>query len=156
MSRSNSTNDQSQAAKDASGSRAPSPGNAQRDTAKSTHEPFIDEMVEETFPASDATQLPGRAASTSEHASATETPSSTAKKPEREPPRTIGNQGVIPASRERENSIDLNDTTQVTLRLDADRKLLQVELDRNGSVLDATAVDRLIKALSERRAQMTE
>lgn len=156
MSRNDSTNDQSQRPKDASGTRSRSQANAQPDAGKSTHEPFIDEMVEETFPASDATQLPGRAVSASEHASATQTQSPPAKTPEREPPRTIGNQGVIPASRERENSVHLNDTTQVTLRLDAERKLLEIELDRNGSVLDATAVDRLIKALSERRAQMID
>ena len=92
----------------------------------------------------------------SEHASANPTTASATKAPERDPPRTIGNQGVIPASRERENSVDLNDSTHVMLRLDADRKLLQLALDRNDTVLDARGVDRLIAALSEKRAQMNE
>src|SRR5690242_17129841 len=65
-----------------------------------TQERLVDQMVEETFPASDPTQLPGRA--DCEPASgddAAHRDDAAAHLPQKEPPRTIGNQGVIPASR---------------------------------------------------------
>jgi len=112
-----------------------------------TEEQLIDEMVEETLPASDATQLPGRTAA---DASNDGTP------PERRsaPPRTIGNQGVVPSSRMVEETIPLADQGVVTLRFDGEHRRLHVYLGEDGLSLDAAAVDRLIAVLSEKRVQM--
>jgi len=52
--------------------------------------------------------------------------------------------------------VDLGDVADVMLRLERDLKGLQVELTTNGAVLDAAGVDRLIAALSTKRAQMIE
>ena len=126
-------------------------------TEAPTQERLGDQMVEETFPASDPTQLPGRA--DCERAGGDDAPhrdDAATHVQQREPPRTIGNQGVIPASRNLEETVALGDATDLNLRLDRDLKGLQVELTRNGAVLDTAGVDRLIAALSAKRAQMIE
>jgi hypothetical protein len=129
----------------AAGGRDPA---AERDRAAAP-ECLVDAMVEQTFPASDATQLPGRAEGAPNAA-----PSRPVGADEpRDAPRTIGNQGVIPASRDLEDSVDLGQAS-VALRLDRDRRALEVRLTSNGAVLDAAGVDRLIAALSTKRAQM--
>jgi hypothetical protein len=113
-----------------------------------THEALIDEMVEQTFPASDATQLPGRAggAPTGDPVCPPEREAAT--------PRTIGNQGTVPASRMVEETVPLADQGVVTLRLDTEQRRLHVFLGADGLSLDASAVDRLIAALSDKRTQM--
>jgi len=122
-----------------------------------TQERLVDQMVEETFPASDSTQLPGRAdCEPAGGGDAAHRDDAATHLPQREPPRTIGNQGVIPASRNLEDTVDLGDVADVNLRLERDLKGLQVELTTNGAVLDAAGVDRLIAALSTKRAQMIE
>ena len=110
-------------------------------------EELLDEMVEETFPASDPTQAQGRAAGDFPRAV---TP------PDRTPaqPRTIGNQGIVPSSRMVEETIPLADQGVVTLRFDGEHRRLHVYLGAEGLALDAAAVDRLIAVLSEKRAQM--
>ena len=109
----------------------------------------IDEMIEETFPASDATQLPGRAGGA---------PADDAVPPERAParPHTIGNQGTVPATRMVEETVPLADQGVVTLRFDGDRRRLHVYLGEDGLALDAKAVDRLIAVLAEKRIQMPD
>ena len=122
-----------------------------------TQERLVDQMVEETFPASDPTQLAGRAdCEPAGGDDAGHRDDAATHLPQKEPPRTIGNQGVIPASRNLEDTVDLGDVTDVNLRLERDLKGLQVELTTNGAVLDAAGVDRLIAALSTKRAQMIE
>jgi len=122
-----------------------------------THEHVVDEMVEETFPASDATQLPGRADCAPPDANLAAQGDDAGKpRAEREAPRTIGNQGVIPASRNLEDSVELAPVTEVSLRLERDLRHLHVQFSTNGANLDAAGVDRLIAALSSKRAQMTE
>jgi hypothetical protein len=115
-------------------------------------ERLIDKMVEQTFPASDATQLPGRAAGppTDPDTSAQTDDDVSGDKV----PRTIGNQGVLPASRELEQIVPLDEAGEVLLRFDGDLRRLQVFLSRDGMTLDAKALDRLIAALSAKRAQM--
>jgi hypothetical protein len=124
------------------------PANASTPTDGHTQEELIDEMVEETFPASDATQLPGRAAGapTQERVAP----------PDREPstPHTIGNQGTRPSSRMVEETVPVADQGVVTLRFDGDHRRLHVFLGADGLSLDAKAVDRLIAVLSEKRTQM--
>jgi len=117
----------------------------------SRQEQAIDEMVEDTFPASDATQLPGRAAERADHASEQHHP-----KRETTPPdsRTIGNQGVVPATRMREETVPLGPVGGVTLRFDTDARRLSLRFSEEGMLLDAQALDRLIAALSAKRAQM--
>lgn len=110
-------------------------------------ERLVDEMVEETFPASDATQLPGRA-DDGEPAAAP------ARAGNAERPRTIGNQGVPPSSRMIEETFPLADQGVVTLRFDGEHRRLHVFLGEDGLSLDAAAVDRLIAVLSEKRVQM--
>jgi len=129
---------------------------ARANTPAPAQERLVDQMVEETFPASDATQLPGRADCEPAGDVAANRDDAGAVRPQREPPRTIGNQGVIPASRNLEDTVDLGDVADVNLRLEGDLKGLQVELTTNGAVLDAAGVDRLIAALSTKRAQMIE
>jgi hypothetical protein len=127
------------------------PGPRQKPAEPSRQEQTIDEMVEETFPASDATQLPGRAAGAPE-AGATE------PDPRREfpptTPRTIGNQGVIPATRQGDEHVPLGGSMVAVFRLDHDARTLGVRFSEDNASLDAAAVDRLIAALSEMRARM--
>jgi hypothetical protein len=130
-----------------------SPKHTRETQGRSRQEQSIDEMVEETFPASDATQLPGRAAGApAPHAERgdprREFPQST--------PRTIGNQGVAPATRMREESIPLSGTAVVTFRFDIEARRLSLRFSEDGMMLDAQALDRLIAALSTKRAQMAE
>ena len=110
---------------------------------------LVDEMVEQTFPASDPTQLPGRAEGAPNTAPSQPMDAGEPK----DAPRTIGNQGVIPASRDLEDTVTLGHAS-VTLRLDRDGRGLEVTLANNGAVLDAAGVDRLIAALSNQRARM--
>jgi hypothetical protein len=123
-------------------------GSATPPSKAPAQEALIDEMVEQTFPASDPTQLPGRAGGAPAGDAATP--------PEREAdaPRTIGNQGKVPASRMVEETVPLADQGAVTLRLDTEQRRLHVFLGADGLSLDAPAVDRLIAALSDKRTQM--
>ena len=118
---------------------------------RSRQEQTIDEMVEETFPASDATQLPGRAAGAPE-------PGADAPDPRREfpetTPRTIGNQGVIPSTRQGEERVSLGGDKAVTFCADPAAGTLRLCFGNDEVELHATEVDRLIAALSERRARM--
>jgi hypothetical protein len=127
------------------------PRQEQKPVPPSRQEQSIDEMVEETFPASDATQLPGRAAGAPE-------PGADRPDPRREfaeaKPRTIGNQGIAPATRQGEERVPLGGAGVVMFRLDHDGQALTVRLSDECAALDAAAVDRLIAALSEKRAQM--
>jgi hypothetical protein len=123
-----------------------------------TREQSIDEMVEDSFPASDATQLPGRAAGAPADAKDVQPSERSDKSRESVPgaPRTIGNQGVIPASRMNEETVALTDTGSLTLRYDADVRRLHVYFSEDGLALDAEALDRLIAALSAKRIQMAD
>jgi hypothetical protein len=120
-------------------------------TPHTRQEQTIDEMVEESFPASDATQLPGRAAGA---------PTANAERPDlreefrHREPRTIGNQGVPPATRMREESVPLGGSAVVTFRFDEQAQRLSLRFSEEGMALDASAIDRLIEALSKKRAQM--
>jgi hypothetical protein len=109
-------------------------------------------MVEDTFPASDATQLPGRAADAADHHSEPHDP----KRDAIAAPRTIGNQGVIPATRMREESVPLSGAGAVTFRFNPTAQRLSLRFSDEGMWLDAKALDRLIAALSAKRAQMGE
>jgi len=115
-------------------------------------EQTIDEMVEATFPASDATQLPGRAAGAPEPGAERTVPRGEFTQTA---PGTIGNQGVAPATRMREESVPLGGTAVVTFRFDIDARRLSLRFSEEGTMLDANALDRLIAALSKKRAQMT-
>src|SRR6185437_2247239 len=90
---------------------------AERPKAHTRQEQTIDEMVDETFPASDATQLPGRAAGA---------PDADAERPDpkrefrRGQPGTIGNQGVPPSTRMKEERVSLGGDAVVTFRFDND------------------------------------
>ena len=120
-------------------------------TPHTRQEQTIDEMVEDTFPASDATQLPGRAAGAPE--AGANRPDPRREFPQREP-RTIGNQGVAPSTRMREESIPLGGDAVVTFRFDTQARRLSLRFSAEGTSLDANALDRLIAALSKKRAQM--
>ena len=114
-------------------------------------EQTIDEMVDETFPASDATQLPGRAAGA---------PDPDAERPDRKrefrrgQPGTIGNQGVPPSTRMKEERVSLGGDAVVMFRFDNDARRLSICFSEEGMMLDPAALDRLIEALSRKRAQM--
>jgi hypothetical protein len=116
-------------------------------------EQTIDRMVEDTFPASDATQLPGRAAGApaADHGRKDANREGATK-----PPGTIGNQGVAPSTRMREESVALGGNAVVTFRFDPDARRLALRFAEEGMALDANALDRLIAALSKKRAQMGE
>ena len=126
------------------------PRHSETPKARTRQEQTIDEMVEETLPASDATQLPGRAAGAPE-------PGAERPDPRREfrraKPSTIGNQGVAPSTRITEETIDLGSDAVVALQYDPDACRLSLRL-REGTMLDAAALDRLIETLSRKRAQM--
>ena len=114
-------------------------------------EKAIDDMVEQTFPASDATQLPGRAADAPESGAKRGAPKGEFP-PQR--PGTIGNQGVAPSTRMKEETVRLGGDAAVTFRFDADARRLWLRLGDEGTMLDAVALDRLIEALSKKRARM--
>ena len=116
-------------------------------------EQTIDEMVEDTFPASDATQLPGRAAGAPGPGAGQGEPTRASP---RTAPGTIGNQGVAPATRMREESVSLGASGVVTFRFDTEARRLSLRFSSEGMALDADALDRLIAALSRKRAQMGE
>ena len=116
-------------------------------------EQSVDEMVDETFPASDATQLPGRAAGAPEPGAERADPKRELTRPQ---PSTIGNQGVPPATRMREETIALRGDAVVTFRFDADARRLSLRFSEEGMMLDAAALDRLIEALSRERARMAD
>ena len=123
---------------------------AERPKAHTRQEQTIDEMVDETFPASDATQLPGRAAGA---------PDADAERPDpkrefrRGQPGTIGNQGVPPSTRMKEERVALGGDAVATFRFD-DARRLSLRFSEEGMMLDAAALDHLIEALSRKRAQM--
>jgi hypothetical protein len=125
----------------------------QKEPLRSRQEQTIDEMVEETFPASDATQRPGRAAGAPE-------PGGDAPDPRREfpetTPRTIGNQGVIPATRQGEERVSLGGDKVVTFCSDPDAGTVSLRFSEEQLALNAAALDRLIAALSERRTRMQD
>lgn len=129
------------------------PRHPQPPKGRTRQEQSIDEMVEETFPASDATQLPGRAADAPE-------PDAEHHDPKREFPQsrpgTIGNQGVAPSTRMREETVSLGGDAVVTFRFDTDARRLSLRFSEEGMMLDASALDRLIEALSRKRAQMAD
>lgn len=116
-------------------------------------EQTIDEMVEDTFPASDATQLPGRAAGAPAPGAERE---HRGQEFARKAPGTIGNQGVAPSTRMREESVALGGAAVVTFRFDIEARRLSLRFSEEGMALDASALDRLIAALSKKRAQMAE
>jgi hypothetical protein len=109
-------------------------------------------MVEDTFPASDATQLPGRAADAADHRIEPHDP----KRDAIPAPRTIGNQGVVPATRMHEESVPLSGAGVVTFRFNPTAQRLSLQFSDDGTWLDSEALDRLIAALSAKRAQMGE
>jgi hypothetical protein len=118
------------------------------------HERLIDEMVDETFPASDAPQLTERR---HDPAVAPEPPPRTAREQlERGQPPAIGNQGTLPQSRIQEETITVSDQGAVTLRFDGEFRHLHIYLGEEGMALDAKAADKLIAVLSAKRAQMQE
>jgi hypothetical protein len=125
----------------------------QKEPGESRQEQTIDEMVEETFPASDATQLPGRAAGAPEAGA-------DAPDPRREfrptTPRTIGNQGVMPSTRQGEERVSLGGDKVVTFCDDPDARTVSVRFSEEQLALNAAALDRLIAALSERRTRMQD
>jgi hypothetical protein len=126
-----------------------------RERAKehSRQEQTIDEMVEDTLPASDATQLPGRAAGAPEPGAEQPDPKREFQRP---PPSTIGNQGVAPSTRMQEETVALGGDATVTFRVDADARRLSLTFSEDGMMLDAEALDRLIEALSKQRARMAD
>jgi hypothetical protein len=119
----------------------------------SRQERSIDKMVEDTFPASDATQLPGRAADAADHRTEPHDPKRDLVPPA---PRTIGNQGVLPGTRMREESVPLGGNDVVTFRFNPTARRLSLHFSDEGMWLDSEALDRLIAALSAKRAQMGE
>lgn len=120
---------------------------------RSRQEQSIDQMVEETFPASDATQLPGRAAGAPVRGADQVDPR---REFAQTTPKTIGNQGVMPATRMREESVPLGGAAVVTFRFDTGAQRLSLRFSEEGLALDAQALDRLIAALSTKRTQMAE
>jgi hypothetical protein len=120
------------------------------------NEQLVDEMIEESFPASDPPQVAGRADAPEGEGSASPPPERTTAASERARGNapTIGNQGEIPGSRVLEETVPLSDRGAVTLRFDGDHGRLHVYLGDEGLALDATALDRLIEVLSRKRAQM--
>ena len=118
-------------------------------------EPLLDEMIDETFPASDAPQLSSRARTA---------PRTAPEPPSRDPteqvargsPPTIGNQGAIPASGVLQETFPVNDQDFVTLRFDGAHQRLHIALPEGDLALDARSLDRLIAVLSTKRAAMTE
>jgi hypothetical protein len=129
------------------------PRHTQPTKGRTRQEQSIDEMVEETFPASDATQLPGRAAGAPDGDAERHDPK---RDFPRSPPATIGNQGVAPSTRMREETLPLGGDAVVTVRFDTDARRLSLRFSEDGMMLDAAALDRLIAALSKKRAQMAD
>ena len=129
------------------------PKHTQVQKGHSAREQAIDRMVEDSFPASDATQLPGRAGDPQEPPAAKH---DAARDEARKAPRTIGNQGVVPATRMREESLPLGAAGVVTLRVDAVAGRLSLRIGEDEMSLDAKALDKLIAALSTKRAQMAK
>ena len=118
---------------------------------RARQERTIDKMVEDTLPASDATQLPGRAAGTPGPGAARDDAKGEAPSPK---PSTIGNQGVAPSTRMREESVALAADAVATFRFDTQARRLSLRFSDEEAMLDADALDRLIEALSRKRAQM--
>ena len=120
-------------------------------------EPLIDEMIDETFPASDAPALTARRDDDARRATAPDAaPRSTSESIAKGAPPTIGNQGAIPASGVLEETVPLSDQGVVHLRFDGGFRHLHVYLGEEGMALDAAALDRLIAVLSQKRARLQE
>lgn len=126
-----------------------------RERAKehSRQEQTVDEMVDETFPASDATQLPGRAAGAPHTGAGRPDPKRELARPQ---PSTIGNQGVAPSTRMQEETVALRGDAVVTFRVDSQKRRLSLRFSDEGTMLDAEALDRLIEALSKQRSRMAD
>jgi hypothetical protein len=125
----------------------------QNEPPSATREPLIDEMIDETFPASDPPQLTERR----DGGAATTAPDAPARGRDQlahgvQP--TIGNQGSIPASGVLEETVPLSDLGAVHLRFDGGFQRLHIYLGDEGLALDAPALDRLIAVLSQKRARM--
>jgi hypothetical protein len=118
-------------------------------------EPLLDEMIDETFPASDAPQLSGRARTAPRTAPEPAPRDTTAHMAAGSPP-TIGNQGAIPASGVLQETFPVNDQDFITLRFDGAHQRLHIALPEGDLALDAQSLDRLIAVLSTKRAAMTE
>ena len=56
----------------------------------------------------------------------------------------------------REESVSLGGSAVVTFRFDTEARRLSLRFGEEGMALDANALDRLIGALSKKRAQMGE
>jgi hypothetical protein len=135
----------------------PTPTHQSRPTAPS--EQLIDEMVEQSFPASDPPQITGRTTDAAQATNAKAPPperGTVASEAARGVPPTIGNQGEAPASNIVEETVNVSDLGAVTLRFDGDFRNLHVYLGEEGMALDAKALDKLIAALSQKRSQMQE
>jgi hypothetical protein len=117
-------------------------------------EPMLDEMIDETFPASDPPQLSGRARTTPRSAPEAP-PRDSAEQLARGSPPTIGNQGAIPASGVLQETVPVTEQDFVSLRFDGGRQHLHIDI-ATGLTLDAKALDRLIAVLSAKRAAMVE
>jgi hypothetical protein len=128
---------------------------ARTQDAMQSHEALIDEMIDETFPASDAPQLTARndgsppAGAPPERAAR-----GSAEEIARGVQPTIGNQGAIPASGVLEETVPLADQGVVHLRFNGDFRRLHIYLGEEGMALDGRALDRLIAVLSQKRARM--
>ena len=120
-----------------------------------TPDPLIDEMIDETFPASDAPRLEGR-----RHGDAGVAPEAPPRGVREQmaagAPPGIGNQGAIPASGVLEETVNVSDEGAVHLRFDGDFRHLHVYLGAEGMGLDAQSLDKLIAVLSQKRARMNE
>jgi len=126
-------------------------------TPESPPDAIVDEMIDETFPASDPPQLTNPGEQSTHRAAAPEPPPRTAAEQIAHGVQpTIGNQGAIPASGVLEETVPLSDQGVVHLRFDGGFRHLHIYLGEEGLALDAPALDRLIAVLSQKRARLQE
>ena len=120
-----------------------------------TPDPLLDEMIDESFPASDPPQLAGR--SHGDTAVPPEPPSRDVREQmAKGTPPGIGNQGAIPASGVLEETVNVSHEGAVHLRFDGDFRHLHVYLGEEGMGLDARSLDKLIAVLSQKRARIKD
>ena len=128
-----------------------------QDTAAKS-EPLIDEMIDESFPASDPPQLSPRVHGDDARPAAA--PDSAPRSQDEQLAQgvqpTIGNQGAIPASGVLEETVPLSDQGAVHLRFDGGFRHLHVYLGDEGLALDGPSLDKLIAVLSQKRARMAD